>query len=125
MVYFLRGEALGSEDVYSRVFDGEHRDLVKEACNAIIQSSTPLLKEPKDIDLSEVDFDWKHLRQSILDAHKPIADMFFQGHGNHLQFADSVMAEDIMLKFVKSDYAPVLPVHDSFIMHYGHGELGN
>ena len=124
MVYFLRGKAIGSEDAYSRVFDGEHRDLVKEAFNAMIQSSTPLLKEPKDIDLSEVDFDWKHLRQSILDAHKPIADMFFQGHGNHLQFVDSVMAEDIMLKFVKSDYAPVLPVHDSFIMHYGHGELG-
>ena len=34
------------------------------------------------------------------------------------------MAEDITLKFVKSDYAPVLPVHDSFIMYYGHGKLG-
>mgnify|MGYP004370780725 FL=1 len=29
-----------------------------------------------------------------------------------------------MLKFVKSDFAPVLPVHDSFIMHYAYGELG-
>jgi hypothetical protein len=122
MVYFLRDKTLGSEDAYSRVFDGEHRDLVKEAFNAMIQSSTPLLREPKDIDLSEVDFDRKHLRQSILDAHKPIADMFFQGHGSHLQFVDSVMAEDIMLKFVKSDYAPVLPVHDSFIMHHAFGE---
>ena len=45
-------------------------------------------------------------------------------NGNHLQFFDSVMAEDIMLKFVKSDFAPVLPVHDSFIMHYAYGELG-
>ena len=41
-----------------------------------------------------------------------------------LQYVDSVMAEDIMLKFVKSDFAPVLPVHDSFIMHYAYGELG-
>jgi hypothetical protein len=57
LVYFLPGKALGREDAYSRVFDGEHRDLVEEAFNAMIQSSTPLLKEPKDIVLSEVDFD--------------------------------------------------------------------
>ena len=124
MVYILREKELGSEDAYGRVFDGEHRDLVKEAFNAMVQSATPLLKEPRDIDLSEVDFDWPFLRQAILDAHKPIQDMFFKGHGNYLQYIDSVMAEDIMLKFVKSEFVPVLPVHDSFIVHYGHGELG-
>ena len=124
MVYILREKELGSEDAYGRVFDGEHRDLVKEAFNAMVQSATPLLKEPRDIDLNEVDFDWPFLRQAILDAHKPIQDMFFKGHGNYLQYIDSVMAEDIMLKFVKSEFVPVLPVHDSFIVHYGHGELG-
>ena len=124
MVYILREKELGSEDAYGRVFDGEHRDLVKEAFNAMVQSATPLLREPRDIDLSEVDFDWPFLRQAILDAHKPIQDMFFKGHGNYLQYIDSVMAEDIMLKFVKSEFVPVLPVHDSFIVHYGHGELG-
>ena len=124
MVYMLRDKELGSEDAYGRVFDGEHRDLVKEAFNAMVQSATPLLKEPRDIDLNEVDFDWPFLRQAILDAHKPIQDMFFKGHGNYLQYIDSVMAEDIMLKFVKSEFVPVLPVHDSFIVHYGRGELG-
>ncbi|MDC0337851.1 hypothetical protein OAN95_06505 [Alphaproteobacteria bacterium] len=124
MVYMLRDKELGSEDAYGRVFDGEHRDLVKEAFNAMVQSATPLLKKPTDIDLSDVDFDWPFLRQAILDAHKPIQDMFFKGHGNYLQYIDSVMAEDIMLKFVKSEFVPVLPVHDSFIVHYGHGELG-
>ena len=124
MVYMLREKELGSEDAYGRVFDGEHRDLVKEAFNAMVQSATPLLREPRDIDLSEVDFDWPFLRQAILDAHKPIQDMFFKGHGNYLQYIDSVMAEDIMLKFVKSEFVTVLPVHDSFIVHYGHGELG-
>jgi hypothetical protein len=124
MVYILREKELGSEDAYGRVFDGEHRDLVKEAFNAMVQSATPLLKEPRDIDLNEVDFDWPFLRQAILDAHKPIQDMFFKGHGNYLQYIDSVMAEDIMLKFVKSEFVPVLPVHDSFIVHYGRGELG-
>ena len=83
-----------------------------------------ILIKPKDIDLGEVEFDWKYLRQSVLDTPKPIADMFFKGHGNHLQFVGSVMAEDIMLKFVKFDFAPVLPLHDSSIMHYAYGELG-
>ncbi|MDB2639058.1 hypothetical protein N9Y91_08680 [Alphaproteobacteria bacterium] len=122
MVYFLRDKELGSEDAYNRVFDCDHRDLVKEAFNAMMQSSTPLLKEPEDIDLSEVDFDWPFLRQAIMDAHKPIQDMFFKGHGNYLQYVDSVMAEDVMLKFAKSDYAPVLPIHDSFIMQFAFGE---
>ena len=32
------------------------------------------------------------------------------------------MAEDVMLKFAKSNSTPVLPIHDSFIMHYAFGE---
>lgn len=122
MVYFLREKELGSEDAYDRVFDGEYRDLVKEAFNAMIQSSSQLLREPEDIDLSEVEFDWPFLRHAILDAHKPIADMFFQGYGNHLQFVDSCIAEQVMLQFIRSDDAPILPVHDSFIMHNAFGE---
>ena len=55
---FFKDKELGSVDAYDRVFDCDHRDLVKEAFNAMMQSSTPLLKEPEDIDLSEVDFDW-------------------------------------------------------------------
>ena len=57
-----------------------------------------------------------------MDAHKPIQDMFFQGHGNYLQYVESFMAEDIMLKFAKSGYAPVLPLQDSFIMQHAFGE---
>ena len=49
--------------------------------------------------------------------------MFFQGHGNHLQYIDSCIAEQVMLQFNRMDY-PVLPVHDSFIMHHAFGDLG-
>ena len=124
MAYYLRSAELGSEDAYSRVFDGEHRPLVKEAFNAMMQASTPLLRKPDGIDLSEVDFDWPTLRKAVLEAHTPLADVFFQGHGNHLQFIDSCIAEKVMLQFVKSDDEPVLPVHDSFIMHYAFGDMG-
>ncbi|MDC3234638.1 hypothetical protein OBB02_01175 [Candidatus Puniceispirillum sp.] len=124
MVYFLRGAKMGDEDAYDRVFDGEHRDIVKEAFNTMIQASTNLTRKPKKLDLSDVDFDWTTLKQAILDAHKPIADVFFKGHGNHLQFIDSCIVETVMLNFIRAEDAPVLPVHDSFIMHYAYGELG-
>ena len=124
MAYFMRGRELGSEDAYSRVFDGEHRPLVKEAFNAMMQASTPLLRKPDGIDLSEVEFDWTTLRQAVLDTHTPLSDVFFQGYGNHLQFIDSCIAEKVMLQFVRSDDEPVLPVHDSFIMHYAFGDMG-
>jgi len=124
MAYFMRSRELGSEDAYSRVFDGEHRSLVKEAFNAMMQASTPLLRKPDCIDLSEVEFDWTTLRQAVLDAHTPLSDVFFQGHGNYLQFIDSCIAEKVMLQFVRSDDEPVLSVHDSFIMHYAFGDMG-
>ena len=34
------------------------------------------------------------------------------------------IAEKVMLQFVRSDYEPVLPVHNSFIMHYAFGDMG-
>ena len=58
-----------------------------------------------------------------MKAHRTIEDMFFQGPGNHLQYIDSCIAEQVILQFNRMDY-PVLPVHDSFIMHHAFGDWG-
>ena len=121
MAYYLRSAELGSEDAYGRVLHGEHRALVKQAFNAMIQAGTPLLNNPDGIDLTKVDFKWPTLREAVLEAHRPPAGVFFEGHGNHLQFIDSCIAENVMLQFVRSDDEPVFPVHDSFIMHHALG----
>ena len=123
MVYHLRGKELGDEDVYDRVFDGEHRHLVKEAFNAMIPASTQLTQKPKGIDLTNEEIDWPTIRDAVLRAHRAIEDIFFQGHGNHVQYIDSCIAEQVMLQFSEWDH-PVLPVHDSFIMHYAFGDMG-
>ena len=117
MLYFANHKELGSEDAYDRVLDGEHRALVKQAFNAMIQASSPLTNCPKDIDISELDMGWSELRNRIIEAHKPISHEFFKGVGNKLQFEDSCIAEHIMLHFAIMD-APALPVHDSFILHH-------
>jgi hypothetical protein len=54
----------------------------------------------------------------IMKRHEPIKHMFFCGMGNNLQYRDSIIAEQVMLHFAKSDI-PVLPVHDSFIIQAG------
>ncbi len=123
MIYSVYNKELGSEDAYSRVAGKEHRDVVKQAFNAMFQASTTLDRKPDGIELDAIGMSWKELKESILDAHKPIKDYFFKGLGNRLQFEDSIIAESIMLQFAKMD-APALPIHDSFIMHHGFSTYG-
>ena len=120
MLYFAYHKELGSEDAYGRVLDGEHRDLVKSAFNAMIQADRPLNTCPRDIDPTVADMSWIDLRDRIIAVHKPIEDLFFRGEGNKLQFVDSCICEGVMLHFAKID-APAYPIHDSFIMHHGYG----
>ncbi len=120
MIYFTHHLEIGREDAYNRVLDGQHRDIVKEAFNAMIQASTPLQNCPSDLNLDPIEMSWPELKAKFLNAHKPIAHLFFTGLGNKLQFEDSCIAENVMLHFTKMN-APALPVHDSFIMHYAYG----
>jgi len=123
LLYHSNYKVLGSDDAYDRVLEGEHRKIVKQAFNAMVQASTPLKSCPEEIDMSGLEMSWAELRDRIIKAHKPIADHFFKGVGNHLQFMDSNIAERIMLHFAGMD-APALPVHDSFILHHAYGESG-
>ena len=121
MIYFAYNKELGSDDAYGRVFDGEHRDIVKQAFNAMIQANnTTLIQKPRDINLDGLEMSWKDLKQRILNNHKPIQHLFFTGIGNKMQFEDSCIAESVMLHF-QGINAPALLVHDSFIMHHGYG----
>ena len=123
MIYSVYNKELGSEDAYSRVAGPEHRDVVKQAFNAMFQATTTLDRKPDGIELDAIGMSWKELKEDILNAHKPIKDYFFKGLGNRLQFEDSIIAENIMLQFAKMD-APALPIHDSFIMHHGFSTYG-
>jgi len=123
MIYDRYNHELGSEDAYTRVAGPDHRDVVKQAFNAMFQASTTLDRKPDGIELDAIGMSWRELKEAILNAHKPIKDYFFKGIGNRLQFEDSCIAESVMLHFAKMD-APALPIHDSFIMHHGFGTYG-
>ena len=117
ILYADKGIVL-EEDAYDIGIGREHRDIVKQSFNAMVQAKSKLTTPPKDIDWKSTGKTWKALRQHILDKHEPIKDSFFCGMGNRLQFKDSQLAERIMLHFAKRD-VPVLPVHDSFIITRG------
>ena len=124
ILYADKGIVL-EEDAYDIGIGEEHRDIVKQSFNAMVQAKSKLTIPPKDIDWKSTGKTWKQLRQLILDKHEPIKDSFFCGMGNRLQFRDSQLAEQIMLHFAKRDI-PVLPVHDSFIIIRGlYSELVN
>ena len=58
MLYYAYNKELGSEDAYGRVLDGEHRDLVKSAFNAMIQADRVLRNCPRDINPSLAEMSW-------------------------------------------------------------------
>ena len=121
IVYARVGAELGAEDAYNRVFgDPSLRGVIKQAFNAMLQSSTPLINKPRKLNLKKTGLSWEQIRSGIIDAHRPIEKIFFSGIGNSLQFEDSCIAEAIMLHFSRFD-APALPIHDSFIVHHGYG----
>ncbi|QPI85098.1 hypothetical protein I3V23_11080 [Rhodobacterales bacterium HKCCA1288] len=129
LLYHMAGKDMGNTDAYGRILDGQHRKLVKQAFNAMLQMSRFSPDGPKDdgfkAGLEKAGITWATLRDSILEAHAPVADLFFKGIGNSLQFTDSCIAEKVMLEFAQRDI-PVLPVHDSFIVNRhveGSGDL--
>jgi hypothetical protein len=123
MLYFAYNFEMGNDDAYDRVLDGEHRDVVKQAFNAMVQSSTQLLQKPEKINMDGLEMTWRELRDKILEAHKPIQHLFFDGIGNKLQYKDSCIAENVMLQFADLNRM-TLPIHDSFIMRQGYaGDL--
>ena len=120
LLYHMAGKDMGNTDAYDRVLDGRHRKLVKQAFNAMLQMSRFSPDGPQDDDFKAAalaaGITWATLRDGILEAHAPVADYFFKGIGNSLQFTDSCIAEKVMLEFAQRDI-PVLPVHDSFVVN--------
>lgn len=121
IAYLHLGKDLGKEDAYSRVFGEEHRDVAKVAFNAMLNARSQLSHQPRNLDLKGRPFSWPELRDKVLEVHRSIEELFFQGLGLRFQFVDSQIAEQVMLSFLPDD-APCLPIHDSFIMHHSYGE---
>ena len=106
------------DDPYDNLVKGVPRKACKVAFNVMLNSSKELKTFP-DLNLSQYGVKWAALSAAIIVRHKPIAHHFYTGIGKELQKIDSDIAEDVMLHFAKMR-VPVLPIHDSFVMHHGY-----
>ena len=114
MLYAQKGLTL-AEDAYDVGIGREHRDVIKQLFNAMVQMKEPQDRPPRDVKFRQTGKTWQQLRDLILEKHEPIKNKFFCGMGNKLQYEDSQIAEKVMLHFAKQDIA-ILPVHDSFVI---------
>jgi hypothetical protein len=53
--------------------------------------------------------------QQVNECHSEIKCNFYTGKGTFLQFLDSCIAENVMLRAIEEHHTIVLPIHDSFI----------
>jgi hypothetical protein len=116
------------EDSYSNIYPAvkgwemppknDLRKGIKIALNSMLNAKAPLKRPPRAFKKKMVNCTWAQLTEAILAKHKPIQHYFFSNVGLALQTIDSSLAEHIMMHFVKIGY-PVLPMHDSFIIHNG------
>ena len=124
---YARVRAAIPDDPYEIGLDSKHRKQVKKAFNAMLNADHDLRSPPKKLPIKEMGLPWKDLKQRIKDKHSAISDYFGTGEGLKLQYMDSCIAEELMLRFIeeKSGTA-LLPIHDSFIVHHGYAhELRN
>ena len=93
---------------------------IKQVFNAMLNAKQPMSQPPKHFDPKKYGLgSWKQASDAVLKEHKRIAHHFYSGVGLKLQRLDSDIAEIIMLHFADMNI-PVLPVHDSFIVHSGY-----
>jgi len=117
-ILYAMGNLAFPDDPYDSLVKGVPRKVCKKAFNAML-NSPKVLKTLPDLRLSQYGTTFAILSAAIIERHKPIAHHFCTGIGKELQRKDSDMAEDVMLHFAKMR-VPVLPVHDSFVMHHGY-----
>jgi hypothetical protein len=95
------------------------REAVKKAMLVLLNAGGTISHETKREIKEATGLAWDEIQRRLIEKHQPIASSLNSGAWSRLQFADSQLAEAVMLKF--SEWrAPCLPVHDSFIVHHGY-----
>ena len=102
----------------SKAYLKRARELIKKFINAIINDKKGIFRLD-DNKLEELKLEHEELKTKVYKYHKPIIKYFGTGIGLSLMYTESLIAEDVMLSFLKQGVI-VLPIHDSFIVRSGY-----
>ena len=108
------------EDCY--LIEGyEHcRKGIKKVFNAMTFSNEPMTRFPKGINsLFPVKTRFKDVSDAIEKEHFRIAHMFYTGIGHYLQFLESQILVEVLLKLIDNGII-ALPVHDAVFVGWTH-----
>ena len=108
------------EDCYLIEGYENYRKGIKKVFNAITFSNEPMTRFPKGINsLFPVKTRFKDVSDAIEKEHFRIAHMFYTGIGHYLQFMESQILVEVLLKLIENGIT-ALPIHDAVLVSETH-----
>jgi hypothetical protein len=93
---------------------------IKKVFNAMTFSNEPMTRFPKGINsLFPVKTRFKDVSDAIENEHSGIGHMFYTGIGHYLQFLESQILVEVLLKLIDNGIT-ALPVHDAVFVGWTH-----
>ncbi len=93
---------------------------IKKVFNAMTFSDEPMTRFPKGINsLFPVNTRFKEVADAIEKEHSRIAHMFYTGIGHYLQFIESQILVEVLLKLIERGIT-ALPLHDAVFVGWTH-----
>jgi hypothetical protein len=93
----------------------QFRDGFKKLLNALLFTDKPLERKPKDTESLLPKENVKTLIERLREYHQPIAHYFETGIGHHLQYRESEVIVEVLLRLQDQGIVG-LPVHDAVIV---------
>ena len=122
-LYGMKGVLPDDDDLYDVPGFEDRRNGIKKVFSAMVFKNERLSQMPKgtrtifgkDVHVDEV-------TEAIEARHADISDLFYQGIGHHLQFLESQIMVDILLK-LKAMEIVALPIHDAILVPQSKAEI--
>jgi len=120
ILYGYCGSVPQMEDCYHIKGYEYCRKGIKKVFNAMTFSNEPMTRFPKGINsLFPVKTRFKDVSDAIEKEHFRIAHMFYTGIGHYLQFMESQILVEVLLKLIDNGII-ALPVHDAVFVGWTH-----
>ena len=120
ILYGYCGSVPQMEDCYHIKGYEYCRKGIKKVFNAMTFSNEPMTRFPKGINsLFPVKTRFKDVSDAIEKEHFRIAHMFYTGIGHYLQFMESQIIVEVLLKLIDNGIT-ALPVHDAVFVGWTH-----
>lgn len=131
LMYAHAGVTPTFQDAYAVPGFENHREGVKKLMGAMLNSSKRLLRIPQGlkgllphkltVDGKDLGGKIEALTQAVLDFHRPVAHLFYQGQGLHGMFKESEIMVKVLLSLIDQQIT-ALPIHDGLLVGESHAD---